>query len=110
MRELVLATICDQPDIEIVGELENEADLEEAIERTRPDFLVIALESDARPALCDRLLERNARMKILALAPERNSSIFFWASVSIHSAEVESSERGILAAIREGSHAVEVTR
>ena len=44
IRELVMATISDQPDIEIVGEIQQEADLEHAVEETRPDFLIVALE------------------------------------------------------------------
>jgi hypothetical protein len=39
-------------------------------------------------------------MKILALAPERNSSIFYWGSFDIHESSVEASEAGILSALR----------
>jgi hypothetical protein len=39
-------------------------------------------------------------MKILALAPERNSSIFYWASFDIHSSQVEASEAGLLSTLR----------
>ena len=51
-------------------------------------------------ALCDTLLLRHPRMKILALAPERNVSIFFWASFDIHSSQVEASQAGILSTLR----------
>ena len=43
MRESPMATIGDQPDIEIVGEVEDESDIVEAVERSHPDFLIIAL-------------------------------------------------------------------
>jgi hypothetical protein len=39
-------------------------------------------------------------MKILALAAERNSGIFYWAFVDIRSMPVESSEQGILGVLR----------
>jgi hypothetical protein len=39
-------------------------------------------------------------MKILALAAERNSGIFYWAFVDIRSMRVESSEQGILSVLR----------
>jgi chemotaxis response regulator CheB len=102
MRELVLETITEQPDIEIVAEIQNENDILRAVEDAHPDFLIIALdESGRRPAICDTLLARYPNIKILALAPERNLSIFFWASLDIHSIEVEASQAGILNTLRQ---------
>ena len=101
IRELILATIADQPDIEVVGEVVNEGDLLPTVEEQRPDFLIVALdESGARPSVCDILLAKFPDMKILALAPERDSSVFYWASLDIHSFDVEASEEGILGVLR----------
>ncbi len=97
----MLATISDQPDIEIVGEIQEEHEILPVVERTNPDFLIIALEeSDERPSICDLLLERFPRVKVLALAPERDSSFFYWTSFNIHSDRIEVSEQGILNALR----------
>jgi chemotaxis response regulator CheB len=101
MRELVLEAIIEQQDIEIIAEIQNEPDISRIVEETRPDFLIISLnESNQRPAICDSLLRRFPELKILALAPERNSSIFYWASFDIHSNSVEASEAGILNTLR----------
>jgi chemotaxis response regulator CheB len=101
MRELVLETIIEQPDIEIVAEIQNEDEIIDVVEGTHPDFLIIALDdSDQRPSLCDTLLRRHPEMGILALAPERNISLFFWASLDIHSSSVETSQAGILGSLR----------
>ena len=101
MRELVVETISEQPDIEIIAEIQDEDKIVDAVEEKHPDFLIIALnESDQRPPLCDILLRRYPEMKILALAPERNSSIFYWGSFDIHESLVEASEAGILSALR----------
>jgi DNA-binding NarL/FixJ family response regulator len=101
MLELVLATIADQPDIEIVGETQFDAEIPQVVQETQPDFLIIALEEpDQRPSLCDFILERYPHMKILALAADRNISIFYWASLDIHSNPVEASEEGVLHALR----------
>jgi DNA-binding NarL/FixJ family response regulator len=101
MRELVLATIADQPDIEVVGETPDETEITELIERTHPDFLIIALEDpEVRPGLCGFLLGRYPQMKILAVASEGNASIFFWAFVDIRSRKVQASEDGLLGALR----------
>jgi hypothetical protein len=101
MRELVMATISDQPDIEIVGVLEDETAILEVVERQHPEFLVIALDhSDERPPICDLLFDRFPNMRILALAAERDSSIFYWATLDIRSNRIENSEDGILNALR----------
>ena len=101
MRDLVLATIGDQPDIEIVGETQDEAEITELVERTRPDYLIVALEDpEERPGLSGFLLGRYPNMKILALAAERNSGVFYWGFVDIRSKRVESSEQGILSVLR----------
>jgi len=43
-------------------------------------------------------------MKVLAIAAERNSTVFYWAFLDIRSKSVETSEQGILGALR---HSVE---
>jgi DNA-binding NarL/FixJ family response regulator len=102
MRELVLAVIADQPDIEIIGALEDEKELTEAIEQARPDILILALDNaDQRVAQCGFLLGRHPHMKILALAPEQNRGMFYWATVEVRTKPLESSEAGILSALRE---------
>jgi AmiR/NasT family two-component response regulator len=102
MRELLMATIADQPDIEIVGEIHDEADLAEVVEQVRPDVLIVAMdEPEKRLGQCGFLLGRYPHMKILALAPEQNRALFYWAIVDIRTRPMESSEAGILSAVRE---------
>jgi len=101
MKDLVLATIGDQPDIEVVGLAEDDAEITELVDRTRPDYLIIELEDpETRPGLRGFLLGRYPGMKILALAAEQNSGIFYWAFIDIRSKRVESSEQGILSVLR----------
>jgi AmiR/NasT family two-component response regulator len=102
MRELVLAVIADQPDIQVIGEVEDESALAEAIEETQPDVLILTLDNtEKRIAQCGFLLGRHPQMKILALAPEHNRGFFYWAIVDVRSKPLESSEAGILSALRE---------
>lgn len=42
-----MATIADQPDIELVGEVRNERDLVETVEQVQPDVLIIAMDERA---------------------------------------------------------------
>jgi DNA-binding NarL/FixJ family response regulator len=107
MRELVIETISDQADMEIVAEILNEDEIAGIVDGTHPDFLIVALDdSDRRPLICDDLLRRYPDMKILALAPERNHSVLFWVSSDIHESQVEASEAGILSTLRRRSQSV----
>ena len=108
MRELVLATVGDQPDIEIVGEIEDEMDIENAIATTRPDFLIVALEKSNRlSAICDSVLQSHPQLKVIAIASDRNSTMFYWASLEIKSHRIEASENGVLATIRNAAETAE---
>ncbi|PYU37757.1 MAG: hypothetical protein DMG54_32525 [Acidobacteria bacterium] len=97
MREIVLTTFADQPDIEIVGEVANESEISESVKRTLPNFVVIALDHPGRrPAICDELLREHPEVRIIAVAPEKNCIVYYWASFNIHSNDVEISSRTIL--------------
>ena len=101
MRELVMSTISDQPDIEIVGVVEDEASILGTVEQLLPDVLIVALDrTEDRPHICDVLLDRFPHMRVLALASDRNSTIFYWASLDIRSNRIENSEESILSALR----------
>jgi len=57
MREVVLETISDQADIEIVGELQDERELAQVVRETQPDILIVALDQkDRLPEACYGLL------------------------------------------------------
>ena len=101
IRELTLATIADRPDIEVVGEVGNQEDLTDAVEQSRPDVLIVAMdEREKFRVQCGFLLGRYPEMRIIALAPEQNRAQFYWAFVDIRSQSLESSEAGLLAAVR----------
>lgn len=97
-----MAVIADQPDIDVIGEVQDESALAEAVEEAQPDVLILALDdADQRVAQCGFLLGRHPGMKILALAPEENRGVFYWAIVDVRTKPLESSEAGILNALRE---------
>jgi AmiR/NasT family two-component response regulator len=101
MRELILTTFADQPDIEIVGEVAEESEISESVKRTLPNFVVIALDQPGRrPRICDELLREHPEVRVIAVAPEKNCIVFYWASFNIHSNDIEASEDGMLNAMR----------
>lgn len=101
MRELVIATISDQPDIQVVGEIEEESAIESALEQMSPDFLIVALDGhDRLPDFCQAILRKHAEVKIIAIAPDRNITVFYWAFLQVRSNRIEASEAGMLSALR----------
>jgi chemotaxis response regulator CheB len=103
MRELILATLADRADVEIVGEVSNEADIAAQVKRTAPDLLVISLdELGQRPKICDMVLRAHPEMRVVAVASEHNRSVCYWASLQldIHCSDIEPSKDGILRAMR----------
>jgi AmiR/NasT family two-component response regulator len=105
MREVVLETISDQADIEIVGELHDESELAEMVKRTQPDILIVALDKkDRLPDACYPLLEQDPRLRIIAIAPDREYTLFYWASLCIHANPIETSIESVLNTIRNRAH------
>jgi DNA-binding NarL/FixJ family response regulator len=101
MRELLLETLAEQPWIEIVGEVADEADILHQVQMTSPDLLVLTAEEPGkRPAICDALFREYPELRIIAVAPHENYTVCYWASLNIHSGDIESSEEGLLAAVR----------
>jgi chemotaxis response regulator CheB len=101
MRELIMSTLTDQPDMEIVGEVADDSEIPGEVAKSLPDLVVISLdESGKRPVLCDTILQKHPEVRIIAVAFQKNRSVFYWATFDIHSSEIESSEQGILNAAR----------
>jgi chemotaxis response regulator CheB len=101
MREVILAALTGQPNIEIVGEVADERDILEKVRATLPDLLVIALdESEERPAICDRVLREHPQLRVIAVASRKDRTLYYWASFDIHCADIESSAAGILGAVQ----------
>lgn len=105
MREVVLEAISDQSDIELVGELQDENNLAQEVKRTQPDILIVALDrQDRLPGACYALLEEDPRLRIIAIAPDRECTLFYWASLCIHANPIETSIEGVLNTIRNRAH------
>lgn len=101
MRETILTTFADQPDIEIVGEVADESEIAESVKNTLPDFVIIALDRpEERPHVCDILLREHPEVRVIAVAPARNYVVYYWASLDIHASSIEPSEEGVLSALR----------
>jgi chemotaxis response regulator CheB len=101
MRELILTTFSDQPDIEIVGEVADEADIMERVDKTNPDFVIIAQDKLAEgPNVCDMLLRQRPDIRVVAVAPHHNYLVYYWASPDVHSRHVEASEEALLGVLR----------
>ena len=101
LRETILTTFADQPDIEIVGEVADDSEIIACVERTLPDFVVIALDQPgAMPRVCEDLLRGHPEVRVIAVSAQNNYVVYYWASLDIHSSSIEASEEGVLGALR----------
>ncbi len=101
MRDTILTTFADQPDIEIVGEVADDSEIAESVKKTRPNFVVIALDHPGeRPRICDDLLREHPEVRVIAVSPEKNYIVYYWASLNINSSQIEASEEGMLNVLR----------
>jgi len=101
MRDSIITTFADQPDIEIVGEVADDSEIIETVKKTLPNFVVIALDRPGkRPRICDDLLREHPEVRVIAVAPQNNFVVYYWASLDIHSSDIEASEEGMLNALR----------
>lgn len=107
MRDLVLATLENQSDIEI---LQNDApenlvpaELPECVERSHPDFLLITLDDKGghgQRRVCENLLKQFPALKILVLARHSDRCVLYRINARVYSTAVAMSEEGILNVLR----------
>jgi DNA-binding NarL/FixJ family response regulator len=101
MRELILSTISEQPDIEIVGEIREESDIEHLVEQTHPDFLIVDLNGNNQvPASCRQILGKHPNLKILAIPSGRNTRVCYSLTLEVRASKVEASESNLLKLLR----------
>ncbi len=74
MRDLIAFTIADQEDVEIVGQIEDVAELPDLAEETRPDCVIISLELGKRPHICGTVPIYN----VIVVAYNSNSSFLYY--------------------------------
>lgn len=101
MREAVLAVFANEPDIEIVGEVSDEAEIHDRVNQTLPDLLIISLEeSEKRPPICDAILKAHPEIRIIAISSTENHTVCYWTNQQIKCKNIEPSEKNMLTAAR----------
>jgi chemotaxis response regulator CheB len=107
MRELLLEVLAEESWIQIVGEVTEESHIRELVLKTSPDLLVVTAETPGkRPPICDELLREFPALRIIAVASQESYSVCYWASLDIHSNDIEPSEQGFLTAVKSAAETV----
>lgn len=100
MRELLVEMLQEESWIGIV-EVTQESEIRQVGQDTVPDLLVVTADKPGRrPAICDELLKEFLALRIIAVAPQENYAVCYWASLDIHAEDIESSEHGFLGAVK----------
>ena len=101
MRELMVMTLDDEQDVEVVAEIIDEMEISRTVEETKPEFLIVALDSERFGAEArEAILRQHPDMKILALASDGNSFAVFSVLEGISTVIHEGSEEEILRVMR----------
>jgi hypothetical protein len=101
MREMVLITLADQPDIQVVGEARNDDEISELVDRIRPDFVIITLqEPESSRVIFGFLLRRYPEIRIIAIAPEKNLGVYYGTLMNPGSHRFKTSEQTLLGVLR----------
>jgi hypothetical protein len=75
LRDIVIDTIDDRPDIELVGIVERGASIVDAVDRTGATVVIVGAVPAARPARAELLERGTGGPGILALSPDLRSAV-----------------------------------
>jgi hypothetical protein len=70
-----------------------------SVNKTLPNFVVIALDSPGKATRLDDLLREHPEVRVIAVAPRELHRLLL-GSLDIHSSNIEASEEGMLNALR----------
>ena len=99
MREIVQSTIASEADMTVVGVVESDDTLADAVERTDADVVILALASPDEIPAYDALLYRHPRLHLLAMVDDARGALL--SELRPHRASVgDVSPAGLVDAIR----------
>jgi DNA-binding NarL/FixJ family response regulator len=104
MRDLIATSLAIEEGVEVVAQIADEAEIPRVIEETKPEFLIVSLDS-RRFGRSERedMLQRHPEIQIMALASDGNSFTLFSASDGIRSVIYKEPEAEILDVMRSNS-------
>jgi len=101
MRETILTTLPISQTSKLSAKSRKKSEIFDNVKRTLPDFVVTALDCPGeRPLICDALLREHPEVRVIAVAQADNYVVYYWASLDIHSSDIEPSEEGVLNVLR----------
>ncbi len=99
LRDVFKKVVADQPDMEVVGELDDSVGLLLAAGRTRADVVVLGLQNSELPGVCSHLLSEYPQIKVLGVTSDGRGAFLY--ELQPQKAPIgEVSPEGLLDAIR----------
>lgn len=102
LRDLVREVVAGEPDLEVVGEIDDESQLRTTMARAKPDFVIVGGERAELSPRCRALFDERPRLKVLALAGQGESGVV-WELAPHRIPLGEMSPSVLLSAIRNAS-------
>lgn len=104
MRDVMATRLATEEGVEVVAQIGDEAEIPRVIEETKPEFLIISLDSrHFRRLEREDMLQKHPEIQIMALASDGNSFTLFSASDGIRSVTFKAAEVDILEVMRSNS-------
>lgn len=99
LRDLVRDAVSGQTDLEVVGELDDESQLDAAVSSTSPSVVIVGTDGAEISEACQALFEVRPRLRVLALATRRGRSVV-WELAPRRVSLGEISPQSLLTALR----------
>jgi DNA-binding NarL/FixJ family response regulator len=77
LHEMLTDIVETQPDMEIVGSAERQAELRDAVARTHPDIVIVTPSHPVGRRSFEELLYMNSRLKVLAVIDNNRRGILY---------------------------------
>lgn len=77
LRDVFKQIIAEQPDLEVVGDLDNGVDLLLAASQTRPDIVILGMEDSELPGVCSHLFSELPHIKLLCVTADGRQLLLY---------------------------------
>jgi DNA-binding NarL/FixJ family response regulator len=77
LRDLIRSIVDRQPDMRVVGEIDDDRVELRRVQRSRADFVIVGLRDSDLPDVCDRLLRQRPDTKIVGVSQEGRRAVLY---------------------------------
>ncbi len=77
LRDLIRSIVDREPDMRVVGEIDDEAADLRRVARSRADFVIVGLRDSSLPDVCERLMRDRPATKVVGVSQEGRRAFLY---------------------------------